>query len=145
MVAKRLQRFTLGIGIAFALVLLALLGYLGLVYVVASGFGGWTPDAHSTQAERAHAMDARLRTRMARDQVLALFKNDTYVNSEDGMLDSLADNSDRVYSDEADLYINEPRRYFWNSYDAAWIVRAGFDSNGHLIHHRIDVEQTNGP
>lgn len=82
---------------------------------------------------------------MTREEVLALLNGDTYKNSGDKMVASLAGNRDRVWSDEADLYLDESRRYFWNSYDAMWIVRAGFDDRGYLVHHRVDVQRNNGP
>jgi hypothetical protein len=128
-----------------ALAVVAFLGFIGYIALVASGLGGWSPNAHSSQAPRAHAVDAQLHSGLMRDQVIALFKADTYAHPGDGVEESLASASWRVWDDEADLYVNEPRRYFWNSYDTAWAVRAGFDMKGHLIHHRVDAERTNGP
>ena len=73
------------------------------------------------------------------------FLMQTIANASDGVLESLAGSSARVWNDEPDLYVNERRQFFWSSYDTAWTVRAGFNSDGHLIHHRVDAERTNGP
>lgn len=133
------------VAISAAVMLVAVCVAVGYVLFVASGLGGWEPSTRSTEAARARAVDGQLRVGMTRDQVLAFFESDTHLNPGDGMQASLADSSDRLWDDEADLYINEPRRYFWSSYDTAWTVRAEFDSRGHLIHHRVDPIRTNGP
>jgi hypothetical protein len=144
MVAAKAQKAVVVIALALAFVVVVLLAFRGYVFVVVSGLGGWAPDARSAQARHASAVDAQLRSGMTRDQVLGLFKADTFAHPKDGMLESLAGSSDRVWDDESDLYVSEPRRYFWNSYDSTWIVRAGFDRSGYLVHHRVDVEKANG-
>jgi hypothetical protein len=139
------KRVAIVVAAALGVVALVSFGFLSYIVVVASGLGGWVPNADSAQAIRARAVDAQLRPGMTRDEVVALFKEDTFTNATDGMNESLAGSSERVWADEADLYVNEQRRFFWNSYDTAWTVRAGFNSNGYLIHHRVDAERTNGP
>jgi hypothetical protein len=139
------ERFKLVAATVLSVAVVVSLGFFGYVFVVASGVGGWTPNARSPQAVRARAVDGQLRPGMTRDEVIALFNADKYANASDGVLESLAGSSARVWNDEADLYVNERRQFFWNSYDTAWTVRAGFNSDGHLIHHRVDAERTNGP
>jgi hypothetical protein len=133
------------ISVALVLVVIVSLGFSCYVFVEASGLGGWTPNSSSSQAARARAIDAQLHPGMTRAEALTLFKADSDMNVTDGMNESLAGLSERVWNDEADLYVNEPRRFFWNSYDTAWAVRAGFNNNGYLVHHRVDAERTNGP
>jgi hypothetical protein len=143
--ARTTTRIFIVIAAALVLIVAVSLGFLSYVFVVASGRGGWAPNAGSSQAVRARVIDAQLHPGMTRGEVLTLFKTDTDMNATDGMNKSLADSSERVWSDEADLYVNERHRFFWNSYDTVWTVRAGFNNNGYLIHHRVDVERTNGP
>jgi hypothetical protein len=124
---------------AFALIGLALAPVLLLAavsYAGAIGMGGWYPDSASSYALRVKAIDAQLYPGMPRRDAAKLFAADVGQHPNDVFGDS---------ANELDLDAIEPRKFFWNSFDTAWSLRATFDKRGKLIRHDVQPVQVGGP
>jgi hypothetical protein len=143
------RRFTLRIWLLAAAVLLVLLLiFFTFVYAQFMGWGGWQPDKSSVYAKRADLIDDQLTIGMSRDAVMAIFHKDAVAHKRDSWektSHAYWGNGVTGWADEADLYIFEPRPHFWNSFDTMWTVRAGFDSDGRLIHHTVHLGDCCGP
>jgi|SRR5581483_5871427 len=63
--------------------LVLLVVFCAYVYAEFMGWGGWQPDASSASAERAHRIDAQLRTGMPRAAVTAIFQKDSAAHQRD--------------------------------------------------------------
>lgn len=136
------------LAIAVGVVVIVVVLFVGFMFIQFMGMGGWEPDKNSSYAVRMRAMDARLRLGMTRQQVKAIFHADIASNHRDTAEDSsnaFEGAGNPVWSSETDLTAFEPRRHFWNSFDTAWTVRAGFDKNDKLIRHRLQVDEAGGP
>ncbi|MGI8961823.1 MAG: hypothetical protein ACR2IV_19105 [Bryobacteraceae bacterium] len=46
---------------------------------------------------------------------------------------------------ETDLYITEPRRFFWKSFDTGWTVRVKVNGAQKVVAHEIESGPVNGP
>jgi hypothetical protein len=131
------------------------LGLLCTVLVVLQiyGSGGWDPNGDSEYAKRARAVDGRLILGMTRQEVTNIYQADRLHFPGDEI-----EGASRVYlgvpylgttalkgwHDELDLILMEPRRYFWNSFDTAWVVRAGFSEVGTLSAHEVQGFKAGG-
>jgi hypothetical protein len=149
--AERRRVVTIILGIIATVAALS----VGFVAMQFMSLGGWEPDEHSPYATRMRAIDARLQPGMTRQQVKAIFRADVAANPGDMMLDSSDTlggtlpvsriHLNGIGSNEADLTAFEPRRHFWNSFKTAWTVRATFDRNDRLTHHRLAMDASGSP
>lgn len=143
----RRSRLRVWLLIAAAIIVLLLM-FLAYVYAQLMGWGGWEPNTNSAYAKRAHLINSQLKIGMSRDAVTAIFDNDAAQYHADrwgNNSHTYGNPGEPPWADEADLYVFEPRRHFWNSFDTLWEVRAGFDEGGRLNRHTIDPEDCCGP
>src|SRR5581483_6167975 len=99
-----------------ASLLVLLVVFCAYVYAEFMGWGGWQPDASSASAERAHRIDAQLRTGMPRAAVTAIFQKDSAAHQRDrweNVRHPYSGDGRTGWADEADLDVFEPRPHFW--------------------------------